>query len=111
MGGNFSLARTSHHINAMRGSSTAAQVATGAAIVVAAIIATMVLPLGSWIDHLVTWTRHAGWLGLAGFALAFVGLARTPGQQALVWAGVAATVAVSILIGWIAKRALTRAAR
>ena len=37
-----------------------------------------------------------------------IGDARTPGHEALLWGGIAATAAVSILLSWIAKRALDR---
>jgi uncharacterized membrane protein YdjX (TVP38/TMEM64 family) len=34
-----------------------------------------------------------------------------PGHEVLLWVGVAATLAVSVLLGWIAKRALDRAGK
>lgn len=35
--------------------------------------------------------------------------ARTPGHEVLLWGGLGATIAASVLLGWIAKRALDRA--
>ncbi len=61
----------------MRGSTTAVQVGVGAVIVVAVVLASIFLPLGTWIDHLVAWTRHHGVLGLAAFSLAFLVLTVT----------------------------------
>jgi uncharacterized membrane protein YdjX (TVP38/TMEM64 family) len=61
----------------MRASSTAVQVGVGAAIITAVVLASILLPLGRWIDQLVMWTRHEGVLGLAMFSLAFLVLAIT----------------------------------
>jgi uncharacterized membrane protein YdjX (TVP38/TMEM64 family) len=36
---------------------------------------------------------------------------KTPGHEVLLWGGVAATLAASVLLGWIAKRALDRAGK
>jgi uncharacterized membrane protein YdjX (TVP38/TMEM64 family) len=35
------------------------------------------MPVDRWVEALVTWTRHEGVLGLAGFALVFIGFALT----------------------------------
>jgi uncharacterized membrane protein YdjX (TVP38/TMEM64 family) len=61
----------------MRGSGTAVHVGVGAAVIAAVVLATIVLPLGRWVDALVEWTRHEGVLGLAGFSLAFLVLTVT----------------------------------
>lgn len=61
----------------MRASSTAVKVGVGAVVIAAVVLASVLLPLGTWIDHLVAWTRHHGALGLAAFSLAFVVLAVT----------------------------------
>lgn len=56
----------------MRASGTAIRVGVGAAILAALILAGVLLPVGTWIEALVRWTRHEGVLGLAGFSLAFI---------------------------------------
>src|SRR6478736_3640614 len=61
----------------MRASGTAVRVGLGAVVLAAIVLAALLLPLGRWIDTLVSWTRHEGALGLAGFALAFVVLSLT----------------------------------
>jgi uncharacterized membrane protein YdjX (TVP38/TMEM64 family) len=61
----------------MRASSTAVQVGLGAAVIAAVVLASIFLPLGDWIDHLVAWTRHEGVLGLAAFSLVFIALTLT----------------------------------
>ena len=102
---------------AMRASSTAVQVGVGAAVVIGVVLATIFLPLGRWIDHLVAFTRHAGILGLAAFALAFLVIAVTmlPTIELYVaaglvygtWWGTALTTALS-LVGAMLAFAIAR---
>ncbi len=73
----------------MRASRTAVRVGIGAAILAGVVAAAVLLPVGSWIEALVRWTRHEGALGLAGFSLAFVActLAMLPTIELYVGAG------------------------
>ena len=61
----------------MRASSTAVQLGVGAAVVATIVLASVFLPVATWIEHLVTWTRHEGVLGLAAFSLVFLVLTIT----------------------------------
>ena len=101
----------------MRASSTAVKVGVGALVVAAVVLASILLPLGTWIDHLVTWTRHHGALGLAAFSLAFLVLAVTmlPTVEMYVgagllygtWWGTVLTTALS-LVGALLAFAIAR---
>jgi uncharacterized membrane protein YdjX (TVP38/TMEM64 family) len=73
----------------MRASSTAVHVGVGAAIIVAVVLASILLPLGEWLDDLVIWMRHERAWGLAAFALVFLVLTITmlPTIEAYVAAG------------------------
>lgn len=96
----------------MRASGTAIRVGIGAAVVAGVALAALLLPVGSWIETLVRWTRHEGALGLAGFSLAFVActLAMLPTIELYVgagliygtWWGAALMTALSLLAAMLA---------
>lgn len=101
----------------MRGSSTTVQVGLGAAVIAGVVLASVFLPLGEWIDHLVAWTRHEGLLGLAAFSLVFLLLTITmlPTIEQYIGAGLvygtwwgAALTTVLSLIGAMLAFAIAR---